>query len=142
MQKVWSRNPVLLVHGFLRTANSMKRMQRWLERRGWEVFVINLTPNDGTVSLGSLAEQIATYVEENFPPGCRIDIVSYSFGGLVCRHYVQQLAGAARVDRLITLSTPNHGTWLAYLSGRQACREMRPASAFLNSLNDALGTLE
>ena len=27
-------------------------------------------------------------------PGCRIDIVSYRFGGLVCRHCVQELAGA------------------------------------------------
>ena len=63
----------------------MKRMQRWLETRNWEVFVINLAPNDGTVSLVRLAEQVATYVEETFPPGCNIDIVSYSFGGLVCR---------------------------------------------------------
>ena len=122
MNKVWFRNPVLLVHGFLRTAKSMKRMQRWLERRGWEVLVINLTPNDGTVSLAYLAEQVATYIEANFPPGRRIDIVSYSFGGLVCRDYVQRLGGAARVDRLITLSTPHHGTWLAYLSGRPGCR--------------------
>ena len=32
-------------------------------------------------------------------PGCRIDIVSYRFGGLVCRHYVQQLAAHRRAAR-------------------------------------------
>jgi triacylglycerol lipase len=113
-------------------------MQRWLERRGWDVFVITLTPSDGTVSLRELAEQI----ERILPPGCKIDIVSYSMGGLVCREYIRTLAGAARIDRLITISTPHHGTWLAYFSGRPACQEMRPASAFLNSLNGTLDLLE
>ena len=120
----------------------MKRMQHWLERRGWDVFAITLTPSDGTVSLTKLAEQIATYVENTFPLSSKIDLVSYSMGGLVCREYVQRLAGSARVDRLITLSTPHHGTWLAYFNGRPACREMRPASTFLNSLNGRLESLE
>lgn len=94
----------------------MNRMRRWLVRRGWNVFVITLTPSDGTVSLGQLAEQVTSYIEENFSAGCKIDIVIYSMGGLVCRDYVQRLNGEERVDRLITISTPHHGTRLAYLS--------------------------
>ena len=94
----------------------MNRMRRWLERRGWNVFAVTLTPSDGTVSLGQLAEQLASYIVENFAADCKIDIDRYSMGGLVCRDYVQRLNGAARVDRLITISTPHHGTRLAYLS--------------------------
>src|SRR5262249_59058664 len=142
MSKVRSRNPLLLVHGFLRSAKSMRRMQRWLQSRGWEVFVISLTPSDGTVSLSKLTEQVATYIASTLPPGTKIGLIGYSMGGLVCREYVQRLAGAVRVDHLVTISTPHRGTWLAYLSARPACREMRPASAFLNSLNDTLESLE
>jgi len=142
MNPIRSRNPVLLVHGFLRTARSMKRMQRWLEQRGWKVSVLTLSPSDGSLSLTRLAEQIAAYIAENCPPDCRIDLIGYSMGGLVCRDYVQRLNGAARVDRLITISTPHHGTRLAYLSPRPGCREMRPASSFLNSLNHSIRSLE
>jgi triacylglycerol lipase len=56
-------------------------------------------------------------------------------GGLICRYYVQLLGGRLRVDRLITISSPNHGTLLAFLNSRVGCKEMRPGSAFLQKLN-------
>ena len=142
MDKLPSRNPVLLVHGFLRSARSMKRMQRWLQRRGRDVFVIDLKPSDGTVSLTELARQLATYIDNILPVTGKIDLVGYSMGGLVCRDYVQRIDGGARVDRLITISTPHHGTSLAYLSRRPGCREMRPTSAFLHLLNGTIQSLE
>src|SRR5438067_12875391 len=46
------------------------------------------------------------------------------------------LGGSSRVDRVVTISAPNHGTSLAYLSRRDACKEMRPRSDFLQKLNN------
>ena len=40
-----------------------------------------------------------------------------------------------RVDRLITISAPNQGTWLACLGRKPSCLEMRPRGAFLTSRN-------
>jgi triacylglycerol lipase len=136
-----ARNPVLLVHGFCDSARSMKIMQRWLEKHGWKVFSVDLVPSDGRASLEELALQLATYVNQTIPNYSKIDIVGFSMGGLVSRYYVQRLNGAARVERLITISAPHHGTWLAYLSQRPGCREMRPTSALLNSLNNDLDSL-
>ena len=62
-------------------------------------------------------------------------------GGLVCRYYVQMLGGSSRVNRLVTISTPNHGTLPAFLNRRVACKEMRPGSDFLRRLNDDWSTL-
>ena len=142
MNAIRSRRPVLLVHGFLRTAKSMKRMQRWLEGRGWEVSVLTLSPSDGSRSLNQLAEQLAAHIDRNFRTGSHINLIGYSMGGLICRDYVQRLHGLARVERLITISTPHNGTRLAYLSPRPGCREMRPTSSFLNSLNNTARSLE
>ena len=129
------RNPVVLVHGFHDSSASMEPMRRWLTGRGWNVFAINLFPSDGTATLEDLAKQLARYVNKSFPADQRFDLVGFSMGGLVCRYYVQRLNGADRVDRLITISAPNQGTWLACLSRKPGCLEMQPRSSFLTSLN-------
>ena len=136
------RNPVLLIHGFYNSGRSMRRMQRWLKARGWNVYAMNLVPSDGRASLEQLARQIAMYVDETFPNNRKLDIVGFSMGGLVSRCYVQRLNGGARVNRLITIAAPHHGTWLAYLSRRPGCREMRPGSALLNALNNDVDSLK
>lgn len=130
-----AHNPVVLVHGFHDSAASMEPMKHWLTTRGWNASAINLFPSDGTATLEDLAKQLASYVNKAFPADQRVDLVGFSMGGLVCRYYVQRLNGGCRVDRLITISAPNQGTWLACLSRKPGCLEMRPRSAFLTSLN-------
>ena len=130
-----AHNPVVLVHGFRDSATSMEPMRRWLTTRGWNASAIDLFPSDGTATLEDLGKQLASYVNTSFPDDQRVDLVGFSMGGLVCRYYVQRLNGACRVDRLITISAPNQGTWLACLSRKPGCLEMRPRSAFLTSLN-------
>jgi len=76
------------------------------------------------------------YIQTQFSVRERIDLVGFSMGGLVCRYYIQMLGGSSRVDRLVTISAPNHGTLLARLSDRAACKEMRPISEFLRKLNE------
>ncbi len=68
------------------------------------------------------------------PPGQKFDLVAFSMGGLVARYYLQRLGGLERVDRFVTLSTPHHGTWMAYAIGNPGCRQMRPRSPFLLDL--------
>jgi len=66
--------------------------------------------------------------------GGRVDLVCHSLGGLVARVYLQQLGGARRVDRCITLGTPHRGTYNAYWLGTRVGRELRPDSALLERL--------
>ena len=106
-----------------------------LARDGRESLAITLKPGDGSVSLEALSLQLRDYVRNHFSPDERFDLVGFSMGGLVCRYYVQLLGGRSRVDRLITISSPNHGTLLAFLTSRIGCKEMRPGSALLQKLN-------
>jgi triacylglycerol lipase len=54
---------------------------------------------------------------------------------------LQRMDGLCRVDRLITLGAPNHGSMWACLIANPGCRQMRPGSDFLNDLNSDIGVL-
>jgi triacylglycerol esterase/lipase EstA (alpha/beta hydrolase family) len=90
-------------------------------------------------SSGSI-EQIALELKRSIDEqvrGGRIDLVCHSLGGLVARFYLQQLGGARRVDRLVTLATPHRGTHASVYIPTRIVSDLRPGSAFLRSL-DAL----
>ncbi|MCJ8283239.1 MAG: hypothetical protein MJK14_26425, partial [Rivularia sp. ALOHA_DT_140] len=42
------RNPVLLVHGIWDTGKVFRRMTAYLKEGGWEVYDLDLNPNDGS----------------------------------------------------------------------------------------------
>ena len=129
------RNPVLLVHGIWDTRKVFRRMVAFLKSGGWQVYDLDLQPNDGTKGLDDLAEQVANKVETTFAPEQPFDLLGFSMGGIVSRYYVQRLGGIKRVQRFITLSAPSHGTRIAYFSQGLGAIQMRPSSAFLRDLN-------
>lgn len=110
-------------------------MSAYLTKHGWSVHTLDLKPNNATVSLDQLATQVADYIDKTFSSKQPIDLVGLSMGGLVTRYYLQRLGGIERVQRFISISAPNHGTWLAHLSTRPGCVQMRPGSKFLEDLN-------
>ena len=128
------RNPVLLIHGIKDDARKMEPMARSLRAQGWEAKTMSFKPSWGQRGLDVLAGQVAQFVDENYAPGEKIDLVAFSMGGLVTRYYLQRLGGLERVQHYVTLSTPHHGTLLAYLIPNAGCRQMRPGSAFLRDL--------
>ncbi|MEA5605164.1 triacylglycerol lipase [Nostoc sp. UHCC 0252] len=129
------RNPVLLVHGIDDTGLVFYKMAGHLALQGWSIYSLDLFPNNGDVGLDKLAKQVADYVAATFAPEQRLDIVGFSMGGIVSRYYIQRLGGINRVQRFITISSPHHGTLVAYGSQRPGCIQMRPDSIFLKDLN-------
>ncbi|MBN3948163.1 MAG: triacylglycerol lipase [Nostoc sp. NMS7] len=129
------RNPVLLIHGIDDTEAVFHQMRNYLIQRGLSVHALNLVPNNGDVGLDELAKQVSDYVTATFASEQRLDLVGFSMGGIVSRYYVQRLGGINRVQRFITISSPHHGTVVAYASRRPGCVQMRPDSIFLKDLN-------
>ena len=136
------RNPVVLVHGIWNTAGIFSVLQRYLEREGWQVYALSMTPNNGDAPLSVLAEQVADFVEDRLGHDRVFDLVGFSMGGLVSRYYLQRLGGLARVERFVSVSTPHQGTALALFSRRLGVGQMRPGSPFLRSLNQDIHKLE
>ena len=135
------RHPVLLVHGIWKSGASFGRMARFLRKRGFEVHTIDLVPNDGGAEIPALGQQIADYVDRSLPAGAPLDLVGFSMGGVAARHYVQRLGGVERVRRLVTISSPHHGTATAFLSKKPGGLQMRPGSVFLAELNADMSAL-
>jgi triacylglycerol lipase len=126
--------PVVLVHGIFCTTVSMERMAKALRAVGRETHVIALQPADGSARIEELAAQLGAFVQEKL--GARsFHLVGFSMGGLVSRYYLQEMEGCQRARSYLTLSTPHHGTWLAYLNSGLGGKQMRPGSAFLQRLN-------
>ncbi|MEO6860335.1 MAG: alpha/beta fold hydrolase [Microcoleus sp.] len=135
MNSSLDRNPVILIHGIWDTKAIFSKMSARLTELGWCVYSLNLTPNDGSLGLDSLAKQLADYISETFDPEQAIDIVGYSMGGIVSRYYVQRLGGINRVQRFITISSPHKGTLTAYSLPLPGYLDMRPDSGLLRDLN-------
>ncbi|MGL5062004.1 MAG: esterase/lipase family protein [Microcoleus sp.] len=136
------RNPVVLVHGIWDTSTIFHKMSAHLTQRGWPVYSLNLTPNDGSLALDLLANQLAEFISETFEPQQSIDLVGYSMGGIVSRYYVQRLGGIDRVQRFITLSSPHRGTFTAYSLSLPGYLQMRPDSSLLRDLNQDVTALK
>lgn len=135
-------NPVLLVHGIWDTGKVFRKMSSYLKEQGRDVYDLDLMPNNGDAALEELAEQVANYVSSKFSSDRPLDLVGFSMGGIVSRYYIQRLGGIKRVQRFITISSPHHGTGVAYLSQRRGAKQMRPGSAFLQDLNQDISILE
>ncbi|MEG4997588.1 esterase/lipase family protein [Microcoleus sp. B4-D4] len=135
MNSTLDRNPVILIHGIWDTKAIFSKMSARLTQLGWCVHSLNLTPNDGSLSLDSLAKQLADYISQNFEPQQTLDIVGYSMGGIVSRYYVQRLGGINRVQRFITISAPHSGTLTAYCLSLPGYLDMRLNSDLLRDLN-------
>jgi triacylglycerol lipase len=148
-----ARNPLLLVHGLTDTRHKMRKIASHLRGLGWEVYDIDLKPNNGDAKLEVLAQQVADLVERTFDPHQQIDMLGFSMGGLVSRYYIQRLGGITRksarltpqqqhrVQRLITIASPHNGTISAYFSLRPGCVQMRPESEFILDLNRDVDSL-
>jgi triacylglycerol lipase len=128
-------NPVLLIHGIDDTEAVFRKMRQYLIQQGLSVHALNLVPNNGNLGLDKLAKQVAEYVTDTFASEQPLDLVGFSMGGIVSRYYLQRLGGINRVQRFITISSPHHGTVVAYGSWRPGCVQMRPDSIFLKDLN-------
>ncbi|MED5374519.1 MAG: alpha/beta fold hydrolase [Myxococcota bacterium] len=108
--------PVILVPGFGMNRSCLWALQALLRRRGWRwVHAINRARPGGGIDphARALAAEVERLCRVAHSP--QVDIVAHSMGGLIAAWYIQELGGAARVRRLVTLGTPWGGTRMASL---------------------------
>ena len=123
---------VVFVHGLAANRASLFPLQLWLRTLGYDR---QLSYNHASgPSLEALALQLKRITDAQVRGG-RIDVVAHSMGGLIARTWIQKLDGARRVDRLITLGTPHHGTWAAKFVPTAMLDQLSPDGPFLADLN-------
>lgn len=86
----------------------------------------------GSFDVLELAQRFGAFVAATHPDG-PVDLVGHSLGGLIARAWAQELGGAPRVQRLVTLAAPHHGTAAAHLLPQ--AKDLRPGSDLLRRLD-------
>jgi len=123
---------VVLVHGYLANRSTLFPVAAYLRLRGVkQVLSFNYSSNAG---IEQAARALRDYLRRHVRGG-RIDLVCHSLGGLVARVYIQELGGARRVDRCVTLGTPHRGTYNSYWLSSRVGSELRPDSRLLSRLH-------
>ncbi|MBT2683516.1 triacylglycerol lipase [Bacillus sp. ISL-37] len=133
------KDPVVFVHGFTGSSSSFDDMRQWLISQGWPSnYLYAIQYSDTTGSSIDNAYELQSFVKTVLQQtkASKVDIVAHSMGGLSTRYYVKYLEGAQKVDDVVTLGSPHHGTNSSYFGlWTQGAREMVPGSTFLNDLN-------
>ena len=130
-----ARLPVILVHGVMVNDGVWFTIRRYLARHDVSaVYSINYGPPYGDIE--HFAERLGAKIESVCAAtgAGRVLLACHSMGGLVARAYVRQ-RGPARIERIVTIGTPHHGSMFARgLIGR-CLAQMRPGNAWLAELN-------
>ena len=122
---------VVLIHGYGGNRSSLLPLSAYLRAHGLrQILAFDYQASSG---IEHAARGLRDYLRHAVRGG-RIDFVCHSLGGLVARVYLEQLGGARRVDRCITLGTPHRGTYNAYWVSTRVGRELRPDSSLLERL--------
>jgi predicted alpha/beta hydrolase family esterase len=123
---------VLLQHGYLHNGAVWNPLTRALESQGFRVFTID-QPLFG--SIDTLAARLAAKVGEirERTGVTQVTLIAHSMGGLIARAYLRN-HGDKSVNELITLGSPHHGTFHAYMALGENGKQMRPGNAWLKTL--------
>lgn len=136
-------NPVVLVHGtFSDMTFHWQYVSPQLKRQGYCVFALDYG-NRATGPIEDSARQLAAFVDRVLEAtgAAKVSIVGHSQGGVMPRYYLKALGGAAKVEDMVGLAPPNHGTSqplappVGFVGLCTACLQLATGSAFLTNLN-------
>ena len=127
--------PVLLLQsGYVNNGAVWFFTARALERNGFRVFTIDQPVFASIDVIGALlakrVDEVLALTGEQ-----RLSLIGHSMGGLICRAYLRQF-GDAKVVQLVTLGSPHHGTFHAYLASGPNGLQMRPGNPWLLTLGE------
>lgn len=102
-----AKESVVLLHGLARSHQSMAKIERSLEKEGYDVLNIQYPSRKFTIE--KLSEIVRDQIVENLKDVERIHFVTHSMGGIIVR-FMQQHYPIENIGRVVMLSPPNQGS--------------------------------
>ena len=139
------RRPLVLVHGLWDTPHLFRRLVKALEQHQLPLQIPHLPHRLGVVPLSKLAETLDQLIVEQWGAETVIDVLGFSMGGVISRIWLQQLGGARRTHRFLSVGSPQRGTitaqWIpsCLFAG---LADMKRGSPLLRQLNGDVSALE
>ena len=139
------RRPLVLIHGLWDTPHLFRRLVQQLDGSNVPLLVPHLPHRLGRIPLRTLAEQLDDHIRQSWGDDVEVDLLGFSMGGIIGRVWLQQLGGARRTRRFVSVGSPQRGTltaqWIPswFLAG---LADMKRGSPLLRSLNADLQSLQ
>ena len=130
--------PLVLVHGLWDTPRLFHRLIQGLDQPNRPLLAPHLPHGLGWIPLRQLASRLDQHIQQRFGADSRVDLLGFSMGGIIGRVWLQQLGGARRTHRFISVGSPQQGTLTAQWIPRwllAGLADMKRGSALLRSLN-------
>jgi len=129
--------PIVLVPGFACNRGYWRQFARWLHEAGQgPVYAVSLEPLFGSIDENArrLGEQIEAVCAATGAQ--KVILIGHSMGGVTIRAYLHG-GNAHRIERIITLGSPHHGTVIAHevRAFGENLRQMSLGSAWAAALN-------
>ena len=139
------RRPLVLIHGLWDTPHLFRRLVQQLDGSNVPLLVPHLPHRLGRIPLRTLAEQLDDHIRQSWGDDVEVDLLGFSMGGIIGRVWLQQLGGARRTRRFVSVGSPQRGTltaqWIpSWLLAGLA--DMKRGSPLLRSLNADLQSLQ
>ena len=131
------RNPIILIHGLWNTSSIFSSITPQLDNIGIEYFAPTLEHSYGMTSILDLTDKLNELILEKYSLEKEIDILGFSMGGIIARHWLQKFNGYKRTRRLISIGSPHIGTLMAQFIPKYPLKgisEMKINSKFLRGL--------
>lgn len=110
---------VIVLHGLLRTWNSMEPVATHLESQGYQVILFRYASSREGVA--EHAKHLKSVIDALSPDVTEINFVAHSLGNIVIRHYISDCENSAignvdpRIKRMVMIGPPNQGSRMARL---------------------------
>jgi triacylglycerol lipase len=139
-----SHEPVVLVPGWMGWPESMDLLAAGFRYAGYPTFIVDQNssllfpplsfPSTNTDQNGP--KLAATVDQALLETGAeRVNLVGYSYGGLVARHYIKDLGGVAKVRRYVGIGVPQRGVTTACGLPYEETGHLCPGTPFILTLN-------
>ncbi|MFN7229970.1 MAG: esterase/lipase family protein [Synechococcaceae cyanobacterium] len=131
--------PLVLVHGLWDSPRLFRRLVERLDGARDPLLIPHLPHGVGVVPLEQLAADLGGQIQAAFGSERPVDVLGFSMGGVIGRTWIQLLGGQRRVRRLISVGSPQRGTWIAQPWPRPllaGVADMKRGSRLLRRLND------
>ncbi|WP_326535023.1 esterase/lipase family protein [Pseudorhodoferax sp.] len=127
------RRGVVFVHGLFCNRAFWAPWMRRARALGIPHVAVSLEPVIGSIDAYVPAIEAAV-AKITAATGERPVLVCHSMGGLAARAWLRMPGAASRVARVVTISSPHGGTWMARLGHGESARQMALGSHWLERL--------
>ncbi len=131
--------PVILLHPYMMNRGCMIYLFFKLKRERYKnVYALTITPKFAPIEFqaSKFAELVNGILKKHNSQ--KFIGIGHSQGGIILRYYAQKIGGVDKIEKLITIGSPNQGTKIGIFARSFNGKQMRYQSDFIKSLNQEI----